>query len=115
MYHGMAARSVYLDDEGASKRLVNVNSMDFQMRVEFFSKEDAVLALNFFDLALASIKPSLFETVTVHDAIMKTAFVLKGFQIKAIQDTHKLRLLLKTGEIAGQMWRQAVEEETGST
>eukprot|EP00961_Rhodomonas_salina_P288305 3896055-Rhodomonas_salina.1 len=46
---------------------------------------------------------------------MKTAFVLKGFQIKGIQDTHKLRLLLKTGEISGPMWRQAVEEETGST
>eukprot|EP00961_Rhodomonas_salina_P006707 91051-Rhodomonas_salina.1 len=115
MAHGLTQRSAYLDDEGATKRLINVNSPDFQIRVEFFSKEDAVLGVNFFHLALALTKPSLFEGKTVHDSIMKSLFVLKGFQIKSVQDTHKLRLLLKTREISGPMWRLAVEEETGST
>eukprot|EP00961_Rhodomonas_salina_P130314 1754591-Rhodomonas_salina.1 len=109
MAHCLTPMSAYLDDEGATKRLINVNSPDFQVRVEFFSKEDAMLGVNFFDLALASTKSSLFEGKTVHDSIMKAAFVLKGFQIKSVQDTHKLRLLLKTREISGPMWRQAVD------
>eukprot|EP00961_Rhodomonas_salina_P231968 3133746-Rhodomonas_salina.1 len=53
MYYGLSVRSVYIDDEGAAKRMVSVESEDFQLRVEFFLREDVHLNLQVYDLILA--------------------------------------------------------------
>eukprot|EP00961_Rhodomonas_salina_P090249 1213977-Rhodomonas_salina.1 len=79
MYYGLSVCSVYIDDEGAAKRMVSVDSEDFQLRVEFFLREDAHLNLQVYNLILAPTKPLLFEGETVHDGLFKTPFTLKAF------------------------------------
>eukprot|EP00961_Rhodomonas_salina_P124479 1677667-Rhodomonas_salina.1 len=113
MYYGLSPRSVYLDDEGAAKRMVNSDSDDFQLRVEFFSREDVHLNLQVYDLILAPTKPVIFDGETAHGGTIKASFTLKPFQIKTMQETHPLCLLLKSGDGNGQQLRILVEEETG--
>eukprot|EP00961_Rhodomonas_salina_P141478 1904940-Rhodomonas_salina.1 len=113
MYYCLSVHSVYIDDEGAAKKMVSVDSEDFQLRAEFFSREDVHLNLQVYNLILAPTKPSLFKGETVHDGLFKTSFTLKAFQLKTLQDTHPLRLLLKVGEGNGQQLRILVEEATG--
>ena len=94
---GIPARSVYLDDEGAARRLTTVNTNDFQLRVEFYDAEWATQGAMFFNQIVSAQKPMVFEGTTVHDSVIKSDFALKAIQIKSLGSTHPYKLMCKMG------------------
>ena len=91
--YGIPARSAYLDDEGAVRRLTTVNTNDFQLRVEFYDAGWTTQSAMIYNQIVAAQKPAVFEGSTVHDSAIRSDFAIRAIQTKKLGETHPYKLM----------------------